>query len=313
MIRSLRPQVEGRSGVAKLEACLAALPPTALRVVIVGVGVGSRGGCLEEELREVLESPVWTDSPERTIVVSPEDTVIAKSEERGDPATTSVRAFLKSRGVMVVDFQLPPPPPPPTNPSSRAEDEDRTRTTKRAEAAVASTTVSAPAPASAPATEVAASAAAAASAVSRELYRRGMLSAAWEVSPGLAASALQGGHIQRALVRRRPRPLQTVGTQQLEESTAAPAEMHTGDGQVPERSENSGGQDCTGDGVGGGEEDEEEAAVLRVLRRLSGSSAAVRLRRVERVFPWGAPRESCIEVLLPAAEMLHPPPPSASA
>lgn len=41
----------------------------------------------------------------------------------------------------------------------------------------------------------------AAATVSRELYRRGMLSAVWDVSPGLATKALDGGHIQQILVR----------------------------------------------------------------------------------------------------------------
>lgn len=81
MYRFPLSKVEGRSGVGKLEDCLAALPPTALRVVIVGVGVGSGEGGLEKELREVLESPVWTDSPERTIVMCPADAGTARREE----------------------------------------------------------------------------------------------------------------------------------------------------------------------------------------------------------------------------------------
>lgn len=38
--------------------------------------------------------------------------------------------------------------------------------------------------------------------VSQDLYRRGMLSAVWDVSPGLASKALEGGQIQQILVRR---------------------------------------------------------------------------------------------------------------
>ena len=60
--------------MAKLAACIPALPPTALRVVIVGVGSSGLGdlGGLEAELGgEVLDSPLWTDSPERTIVFAP--------------------------------------------------------------------------------------------------------------------------------------------------------------------------------------------------------------------------------------------------
>lgn len=59
-------QVEGGLGVSKLAACISALPPTALRVVIVGAG--SSGAGLEEELGGLLESRLWTDSPERTLV-----------------------------------------------------------------------------------------------------------------------------------------------------------------------------------------------------------------------------------------------------
>lgn len=68
LLTVLSQKVEGRSGVAKLAASLSSLPPTALRVVIVGVGSGEG---LEAELGGLLESPLWTDSPERTIVVGP--------------------------------------------------------------------------------------------------------------------------------------------------------------------------------------------------------------------------------------------------
>lgn len=61
-------KVEGRSGVAKLEACNSALPPTALRVVIVGAD--SDEG-LEIELAGVLESRLLEESPERTVVFMP--------------------------------------------------------------------------------------------------------------------------------------------------------------------------------------------------------------------------------------------------
>lgn len=57
------PKVEGRSGVVKLAACLSALPPTAFRVVFVSSSEGVEG-----ELGPVLESGLWTDVPERTLV-----------------------------------------------------------------------------------------------------------------------------------------------------------------------------------------------------------------------------------------------------
>ena len=59
------PQVEGRSGVAKLTACLQAIPPTVLRVVLVSSGEG-----IDEELGPVSESALWTDLPEHTIIVA---------------------------------------------------------------------------------------------------------------------------------------------------------------------------------------------------------------------------------------------------
>ena len=57
--------MEGRSGVAKLTACLKAIPPTALRVVLVSSGEG-----IEEELGPVKESALWTDLPEQTVIVA---------------------------------------------------------------------------------------------------------------------------------------------------------------------------------------------------------------------------------------------------
>lgn len=50
---------------------------------------------------------------------------------------------------------------------------------------------------------------------------------------------------------------------------------------------------------------QEEGAALRVLKRLSGREG-VCVRRGGGQFPWRASAESCIEVLLPAAE-LDPP------
>lgn len=57
--------MEGRSGVAKLTACLQVIPPTALRVVLVSSGEG-----IEEELGPVKESALWTDLPEQTLIVA---------------------------------------------------------------------------------------------------------------------------------------------------------------------------------------------------------------------------------------------------
>lgn len=216
--------------------------------------------------------------------------------QRNASPTHSVRASLKARGVIVVDFH-PPTTPSALPPLPPLEGEHEGTTTQSAAAALSPETAAAP-----PA------AAAAASAVSRELYRRGMLSAAWEVSPALAAVALQGGHIQRALVRRRESSLRIEGAG-LQGGAAAAAGLQAGVCQVPERRKSPGVQDDNGSGFERGEEDEEEA-VLRVLRRLAGSVEGVRLRRGDRVFPWGAPRESCIEVLLPNAETLQKPPAS---
>lgn len=62
-------QVEGELGVSKLASCISDLPPTILRAVIVGAR--SNGGGLDAELGGVLESRLWTDAPDRTIVFVP--------------------------------------------------------------------------------------------------------------------------------------------------------------------------------------------------------------------------------------------------
>ena len=149
--------------------------------------------------------------------------------------------------------------------------------------------------------------AAAATAVSRELYRRGMLSAAWEVGPAMAAAAIEGGHVQRALVRRRPRAGRAVaasGGGAVVAAVGAGAAGSATGGRSPEQRSGC----CIG-GVGGGCREEDERAALRVMRRLSGSEG-VRVRRGGGVFPWGSGAESCIEVLLPAPG-LDPPASSA--
>lgn len=64
VIPCLCRQVEGRAGVAKLEACLQSLPPTAFRFVVVTSSEGVEG-----ELGAVVDSRLWTDLPECTIVV----------------------------------------------------------------------------------------------------------------------------------------------------------------------------------------------------------------------------------------------------
>lgn len=85
-------QVEGGLGVSRLAACLSALPPTALRVVVVGSGSSDDGGDgLEEELRGVLESRLWTDSPERTLVFAPAAT---ESQEVKNDGTRDMRQRL---------------------------------------------------------------------------------------------------------------------------------------------------------------------------------------------------------------------------
>lgn len=151
--------------------------------------------------------------------------------------------------------------------------------------------------------------AATATAVSRELYRRGMLSAAWEVGPAMAAVAIEGGHVQRALVRRRPRVAGGVVGGGGASATAAAAAAAAGGGGVPVRAGggSSGPDERSGGwlGVGYASREMEERAALRVMRRLSGSGG-VRVRRGGGAFPRGGGAESCIEILLPAAG-LEPP------
>lgn len=79
--------MEGRSGVAKLEACNSALPPTALRVVIVGAGSDED---LERELAGVMESRLLEESPERTVVFMP---ATAGQDVRVADHTLFVQAF----------------------------------------------------------------------------------------------------------------------------------------------------------------------------------------------------------------------------
>lgn len=180
-----------------------------------------------------------------------------------------VRASLAARGVAIVDFPLPSPL---LLGDGEAED----------------------APAAAR-LELAAAAAA----VSRELYRRGMLSAAWEVGPAMAAAAIEGGHVQRALVRRRSR----AGAGGVAAATATSGGRAVAAAAVG-GAVSAGGVERSGccAGVGDVCREEEERAALRVMRRLSGSEG-VRVRRGGGgVFPWGSGTESpCIEVLLPAA------------
>lgn len=178
-----------------------------------------------------------------------------------------VRASLAARGVTIVDFPLPSDATPPV------------------------------------AAGLELAAAAAATAVSRELYQRGMLSAAWEVGPAMAAVAIEGGHIQRALVRRRPRAEGGSGGGDGPAAAAAVGGPAGVGGSSSGPGERSG---CCAVGTGGVISREEEREALRVMRRLSGSEG-VRVRRGGGgVFPWSAGGESCIEVLLPAAG-LDPP------
>ena len=65
------------------------LPPTALRVVVVGAG--SSGGGLDKELGGVLESRLWTESPERTLVFVP-----AATESQEVRASTTRRTCYSS-------------------------------------------------------------------------------------------------------------------------------------------------------------------------------------------------------------------------
>lgn len=114
-------------------------------------------------------------------------------------------------------------------------------------------------------------ASAAATAVSREIYRRGLLSAAWDVGPQMATQALRRGVIQRTLVW-------TQG----------------------ERDGSAGGAADGGDGgdIGDGMGDKEEE-VLQALRRLSGKDG-LRVRR-DGMSRWGIGGGRFTEVLFPVA------------
>lgn len=197
---------------------------------------------------------------------------------KGDGSLTgSVRASLMSRGIAVVDFRSTDTPT--LSASSLGEERPETTT-------------------------AAASMAAAAAAVSRELFRRGMLSAAWEVGPAMAAIVLQAGHVQRALIRRRRIPggggADAGGASSHAPAAAAAARVGAHVGQ----NESVSG---SGKGVAGGsvKEEGEEEEVLRVMRRLSGREG-VRVRRRRGIFPWGPDAESCIEVLLPTTPLKPP-------
>lgn len=196
---------------------------------------------------------------------------------KGDDSLSGsvARASLQARGITIVDFPLPDTAPPPLLPM---EDGKGTATGAALPAAAR--------------LELAA----AATAVSRELYRRGMLCAAWEVGPAMASAAIEGGHIQRALVRRRP------GAGGAGGEGAAAAATTTG-GPVGTGSDGGGGglEERSGCGVEAGDVSrEEERAALQMMRRLSGSEGA-RVRRGGGVFPRVGGADSCIEVLLPAA------------
>lgn len=60
-----RHKVEGRGGVAKIEACSRSLPQTTLRVVVVRAPGG-----LEEELAAVADSELWAEDPRGTIIIA---------------------------------------------------------------------------------------------------------------------------------------------------------------------------------------------------------------------------------------------------
>lgn len=137
-----------------------------------------------------------------------------------------MRASLTAQGIAVVDFPVhlksatrPDPPHGPTTTAAAAAGEAAGENPAPATAAAAAAGEPSAAAAvveaaageatTAAGTSTAAEAVrtavgeAATAAVAKELYRRGLLVAAWEVGPATAAFALKGGHIQRALVRRR--------------------------------------------------------------------------------------------------------------
>lgn len=133
-----------------------------------------------------------------------------------------------------------------------------------------------------------------AEAVTKELHKRGLLAAAWDVGPDLAAKALADGHIQRALVRRRGRRRTWVQRDDARmPSTSATTSVR--DDDVGELSSG----ECARQGEAGQLEEAEMA--VEVLKALAGNSG-VRVRESAAPFcQLGGEERHFLSVLIPAA------------
>lgn len=111
-------------------------------------------------------------------------------------------------------------------------------------------------------------------AVSKELHNRGLLSAAWDVGPALAGTALSEGCIQRALVRCRRR---SVGAESAADNARGPisaSEATLCEAGVAEKDSHAG---LAGSAPGEEEGGEEVGVIVTALRQLSGRDG-VRVR-----------------------------------
>lgn len=111
-------------------------------------------------------------------------------------------------------------------------------------------------------------------AVSKELHKRGLLSAAWDVGPSLAGTALSEGCIQRALVRCRRRSVGAgSGTVNARGPICASEATLREAGGVEEDSYAESEGSARGEAEGG----EETSMIVTTLRQLSGRNG-VRVR-----------------------------------
>lgn len=192
--------VEGRAGVAKLEACITSLPETVLRVAVFTSIDGPEE--VEGKLAAVAHSEFWADDPSGLLIIA----AVPEGSDTGDrdrePSSTRepIRSSLAARGITVVD--LPIPPLPRNTQAQRSLPTPRTAGTTAGQSNHLDSEF-----------EKTRIAKLAARVVSKELHERGLLAAAWDVGPMLASAALSEGHIQRAIVRR---PLHNVAARILQ-------------------------------------------------------------------------------------------------